>query len=257
MLTVGNLAGQGIVGGIKKLFGDDDGAEGHFKQAGKVLYDYSEESLIGSGFTAAGRAIGGDLEGAERCGKGMGRALGQGICLGGLLSGVPGFKELSKAGKSLGDVIGGGDAESARKRWTEEWVQEYQDPAFVKHMLTDVVVTTAGVAIGVATMGTATVPAAIGIGAGIGGGGGAIGNAAHQGIDMLEGKRDTFDAGELVGGALGGAAVGAATAGVAKAIQNGANGGAQGGAQNWKFGEQAARARIQNGTMPDYNAPGA
>ena len=53
---------------------------------------------------------------------GMGRATGRAVCGGGLLSEVPGFKELDKCGKSLGDVIGGGDEESARKRWTEEYV---------------------------------------------------------------------------------------------------------------------------------------
>merc|ERR1712037_185955 len=49
------------------------------------------------------------------------------VCGGGLLSEVPGFKELDKCGKSLGDVIGGGDEESARKRWTEEYVKEIQE----------------------------------------------------------------------------------------------------------------------------------
>jgi hypothetical protein len=59
-----------------------------------VWEKYSEESIVGSGVKAAVLAINKDLKGAERCGKGMGRAFGQAILGGGLLSDVPILKEV-------------------------------------------------------------------------------------------------------------------------------------------------------------------
>ena len=47
----------------------------------------------------------------------MGRATGQALLGGGMLESVPVFQEVATGGKFLGDMIGGGDDERARKRW--------------------------------------------------------------------------------------------------------------------------------------------
>ena len=66
---------------------------------------------------AAHMARTGDLDRARELGKGMGRATGKALLLGGVLKDVPLFHELATCGESLGDMIGGGDRESAEKRW--------------------------------------------------------------------------------------------------------------------------------------------
>ena len=146
---------------------------------------------------SAVHAIGGDTDEARRIAMGMGRATGRAVCGGGLLSEVPGFKELDKCGKSLGDVIGGGDEESARKRWTEEYVKEYKDPANWAN---------AGISVASAAMwltGPANVLGAAAVGAGIGAGE----DAAKQGVNMGYGKQDKFDFGDMIGSGLQGAYV--------------------------------------------------
>jgi len=101
--------------------------------------------------------------------------------------------------KSLGDVIGGGDTEQARKRWTEEWVEEYKDPMMLPKAGISVVVTAGAVVTTVATGGLGT-PAFVGVCAATGGvaAGGAAAAAA---------------------GAAAGVAVGAAAGGAVRAIQ--------------------------------------
>ena len=59
----------------------------------------------------------GNVERAEELGRGMGRATGKALLGGGILRDVPVFHELATCGESLGDMIGGGDDQSARRRW--------------------------------------------------------------------------------------------------------------------------------------------
>ena len=58
----------------------------------------------------------GNLQKAEELEKGMGRATGKALLLGGILKDVPVFHELATCGESLGDMIGG-DRKSAEQRW--------------------------------------------------------------------------------------------------------------------------------------------
>ncbi|XP_028402174.1 uncharacterized protein LOC114525153 [Dendronephthya gigantea] len=78
---------------------------------------YAEESVIGSCVAATVEAAKGNEEKSKEYLKGMGRATGKAVLGGGLLKDVPGFHELAVCGESLGDMIGGGDDESARERW--------------------------------------------------------------------------------------------------------------------------------------------
>jgi len=206
--------------------GDDSGAI-------RVWADYAEESLIGSGVVAAHMLAVGDQAGAIKYGKGSGRALGRTLSGGGLLSNVPIFKELEKCGKSLGDVIGGGDMESASKRWTKEWIEEYHDPNMWAKAGADVFVTGLTVAVGMLTGGASSIVAALGQGAIIGSTCGMLSNTSHQVIDMtvesnrfdeISGekrcpKRESFDVSGLIGGGITGAATGAAAGAFVRAIE--------------------------------------
>ncbi|ELU04209.1 hypothetical protein CAPTEDRAFT_212683, partial [Capitella teleta] len=49
-------------------------------------------------------------------------ATGQAVLGGGLLENIPVFQEISTTGKALGDLIGGGDTESAAKRY-EDYIE--------------------------------------------------------------------------------------------------------------------------------------
>jgi len=181
---------------------------GDVKGAGEVWEKYSEESVIGSGVRSAYHGITGDKEEAARIAKGMGRATGRALTGGGLLSEIPVFKELDKAGKSLGDVLGGGDTESARKRWTEEYVEEYCDGSNWAKAGVQAATVAGGIGVTLLTGGLATAPfyaAVSGAGAGLG----VANNAANQGIDIAAGKKDKFDSGELVGSGLTGGAMAA------------------------------------------------
>ena len=94
-------------------------AVGDREKAGELWQSYREESLLGSGLCAAGCAVKGDRGEAQRFGKGMGRAVGQGLTGGGILRAVPVLHELAVCGESLGDMIGGGDRDSAARRWKD------------------------------------------------------------------------------------------------------------------------------------------
>lgn len=96
-----------------------DAITGDTKGARQRWEDYSEQSVIGSGVKAAACAVQGDMEGANRCGKGMGRATGSALLGGGMLRNVPVLQELATCGDSLGDMIGGGNDEMARQRWKD------------------------------------------------------------------------------------------------------------------------------------------
>ena len=157
------------------------------------MVDYSEQSVIGSGARAAYHGINGDTEEATRIVKGMGRAAGRAVSQtvtgGGLLKEVPGFKELDKAGKSLGDLVVG-DTESAKKRFTEELYNEYTSGSnWAK----------AGVGIAAAGLTLATGGLGYGLVA-------AAKNAANQGIEIAAGEKENFDAGALIASGLIGAA---------------------------------------------------
>ena len=166
---------------------------GDTEAAGKAWVDYSEQSVIGSGARAAYHGINGDTEEATRIVKGMGRAAGRAVSQtvtgGGLLKEVPVFKELDKAGKSLGDLVVG-DTESAKKRFTEELYNEYTSGSnWAK----------AGVGIAAAGLTLATGGLGYGLVA-------AAKNAANQGIEIAAGEKENFDAGALIASGLIGAA---------------------------------------------------
>ena len=170
----------------KLVVGDTEGA-------GKAWVDYSEQSVIGSGARAAYHGINGDTEEATRIVKGMGRAAGRAVSQtvtgGGLLKELPVFKELDKAGKSLGDLVVG-DTESAKKRFTEELYNEYTSGSnWAK----------AGVGIAAAGLTLATGGLGYGLVA-------AAKNAANQGIEIAAGEKENFDAGALIASGLIGAA---------------------------------------------------
>jgi len=138
--------------------------------------------------------------------KGCGRATGQALLGGGLLSDVPIFKELSKCGKSLGDVMGGGDDEQAGKRWTEEYLQEISDPTYLQKAGVSIAGITSVTVVTVCTagLGTAAFLGAVAT-AGVAAGGAA--SISKQYIDTCAGKRDHVDAGEVFGLAAAGGIV--------------------------------------------------
>ncbi|CAK0846213.1 unnamed protein product [Prorocentrum cordatum] len=167
---------------------------------------YREESVLGSGAASALSALWGDAAEAERLGRGLGRATGQALLGGGLLSDVPVLKELSKCGKSLGDLIGGGDVEFARKRWTVEWHNEVTEPGALPKALVSVSMASGGLLVCLASSGLAA-PAYVAFSAVAGAAFTAGGAAACQGIDQLSGFRDLgdFSAGDMIGCAIVGA----------------------------------------------------
>ena len=89
----------------------------HPEKARERWNNYAKESVIGSFVAAVAEKTNGNDEKAAEYFKGMGRATGKAVLLGGFLRDVPVFHELAVCGESLGDVIGGGDTESARGRW--------------------------------------------------------------------------------------------------------------------------------------------
>ena len=205
---------------------------GDVQAARRVWTEYADESVIGSGITAVSAGINGDSATAKRRAKGCGRAFGRSLSGGGLLCNVPVFKELDKCGKSLGDVIGGGDMESASKRWTVELIQEYKDPNLWAKGVVDVAVTGATITVGLVTGGAGSVPVAAGMGALMGASSGLINNAAHQVIDMtIESNRvDAFGeksipkrthlcVSEMVGSSLTAAVAGAAAGAFVKSAE--------------------------------------
>jgi len=188
------------------------------KKAKADWNNYAHESVIGSGVTALVHAAQGNPAKAEEYGKGCGRAFGQAILGGGILKEVPVFKELSKCGKSLGDVIGGGDTEMARKRWTVEYVKEYSDPAEWAKAGISLGTTAGGVALCLLTAGAA-LPVVIGVSAGIGAGASVVDNVGKQTVDCIADPDKEFDIGEVLGAGLTGGALGAATAGIVEGIK--------------------------------------
>ena len=201
-------------------------AVGDRKKAGELWRAYREESLLGSGFCAAGCAVKGDRVEAKRLGKGMGRAVGQGLTGGGVLRSVPVFHELAVCGESLGDMIGGGEHESAARRWTDvyqetsvlgnavllaretdEQTRERRSGNLKKagaRAAISLAATGAAVGIGVATAGAGVAPS-IAVGSVTGGVASGTSKAAAEAV--TSGK---VDKGDVVGAILHGAASGAA-----------------------------------------------
>ena len=224
------------------ITGDLDGAANRWNT-------YAEQSVIGSGVYAAVEAARGNEERAIELGKGMGRATGSALLGGGLLRNVPVFHELATAGDSLGDVIGGGDTETAAQRWGD-----YAENSVIgsgvyaaveagkgnteraeelgKNMGKAAIsagITTAAVAATIATGGAAAplgAAAAAGVGAAVGAGVGAGAAAAEQAL-----RKDKIEAGDVVaaalmggvGGAVGGGMAGRAAAGRAAVAADVAN----------------------------------
>ena len=224
------------------LTGDLDGAANRWNR-------YAEQSVIGAGAYAAVEAARGNEERAIELAKGMGRATGSALLGGGLLRNVPVFHELATAGDSLGDVIGGGDTETAAQRWGDyaensvigsgvyaaveagkgntERAEELR-----KNMGKAAIsagITTAAAAAIIATGGAAAplgAAAAAGVGAVVGAGVGAGAAAAEQAL-----RKNKIEAGDVVaaalmggvGGAVGGGMVGRAAAGRAAVAADVAN----------------------------------
>ena len=224
------------------ITGDLDGAANRWNT-------YAEQSVIGFGVYAAVEAARGNEERAIELGKGMGRATGSALLGGGLLRNVPVFHELATAGDSLGDVIGGGDTETAAQRWGD-----YAENSVIgsgvyaaveagkgnteraeelgKNMGKAAIsagITTAAVAATIATGGAAAplgAAAAAGVGAAVGAGVGAGAAAAEQAL-----RKDKIEAGDVVaaalmggvGGAVGGGMAGRAAAGRAAVAADVAN----------------------------------
>jgi len=170
---------------------------GDLSKARQDWKDYSKESVIGSTVKAGAHAIKGDGYRAKRAIKGAGRATGHALVGGGLLpESIPIFKELNKAGKAFGDVITG-DAEQAKKRFTEELKNEYRDPKFLQIMALDLAATTTSIAVAICTAGLGTV-GFIAANAGSSAAASAAVNATDQGIDIMAGRKKKFDATDFV-----------------------------------------------------------
>lgn len=215
-------------------------------QAARDRWDvYANESFFGSGIWAAIEASRGNHDHANELGKGMGRSTGKILLGGGLLRDLPVLHELATCGDSLGDMIGGGDHASARKRWdyyAEESVvgsgiyaivetsrgqlaharalHQGCGKASAKAGIT-LVATAATVGTTVATMG-AGAPIAIAVGATVGA---TAGGAATAGVQAVDGTRNP---GDIVGNALLGGATGAIAGGIV--ARAGASGGTYAGA---------------------------
>jgi hypothetical protein len=179
-------------------------AAGDAETAGDVWQSYREESVLGSTVASAISAAYGDFEEAARLAKGSGRATGRALLGGGVFGDVPVFKELSKCGRSLGDLIGGGDLESAGRRWTEEYHSEVTDPdALPKAFVT---ISMVGSAVTVTTLSAGlALPAFLGIAATAGASATAGCTLACQGMDARAGKRSDVNVGDVIGSALAGA----------------------------------------------------
>ena len=181
----------------KLVTGDTEGA-------GKVWETYADESVIGSSACAI---FAGDKDEALKKLKGAGRAAGHALVGGGILpEAIPGFKELNKAGKALGDAVTG-DTEQAEKRFTEELVSEYKDPKLAQNICLGVAEVAAGVATGGLTSGLST-GAFVALNATAGAATSIAVNSADQGIDMAAGRRDHFDGTKLIEEGTAGAFVG-------------------------------------------------
>ena len=234
------MANLPVVHEVTTLFQSlGDALTGNLDEAANRWNRYAEQSVIGAGAYAAVEAARGNEERAIELAKGMGRATGSALLGGGLLRNVPVFHELATAGDALGDVIGGGDTETAAQRW-RDYVEDSVIGTGVyaaveagkgnteraeelrKNMGKAAIsagITTAAAAAIIATGGAAAplgAAAAAGVGAVVGAGVGAGAAAAEQAL-----RKNKIEAGDVVaaalmggvGGAVGGGMVGRAAAG--------------------------------------------
>ena len=112
---MGNLPVVQEVGTGFQVVGDY--ITGHPERAHERVHNYFEESVIGSAWAGIAQYFKGNHDNANEYFRGCGRATGKAVLGGGFMRDVPVFHELAVCGESLGDVIGGGDTESAAKRW--------------------------------------------------------------------------------------------------------------------------------------------
>ena len=112
---MGNVPGVHEVGTTFASLGDV--ITGDQEKARERWENYAKESVVGSYVASVVELCKDNPDKAEEYLKGMGRATGKAVLGGGFLRDVPVFHELAVLGESLGDVIGGGDTESAKKRW--------------------------------------------------------------------------------------------------------------------------------------------
>ena len=229
---MGNLPVVHEVGTSFAVLGDV--ITGHPEKADERLENYVKESVVGSYVASVVETCKDNPDKAEEYLKGMGRATGKALLGGGFLRDVPGFHELAVCGESLGDLMGGGDTESAKKRW-----ETYEESSVIGGGIAAIAakidgddekaekflkgcrkaalrcgVTAAGVAATAVTGGLAApygVAASAATGAAVGGATGAGSTALVQVIN--KGKVD--DAGAIVGNGLFGGVVGAVSEGYA------------------------------------------
>ncbi|ELU08824.1 hypothetical protein CAPTEDRAFT_208129 [Capitella teleta] len=201
---------------------------GNPKKAGQRWENYAEESVIGSGAASLVCLIANDKEKAEEYAKGMGRATGQAVLGGGLLENIPVFQEISTTGKALGDLIGGGDTESAAKRY-EDYIENSMIGSTVGSVVAKVegddkraeeLIKNAGKAtlsagmtggaIGLTVL-TGGLAAPLGTAASVAAGAtvGAASSATTGAVDQALYNDGEIDAGALVGGTIMGGATGA------------------------------------------------
>ncbi|ELU08803.1 hypothetical protein CAPTEDRAFT_208109 [Capitella teleta] len=201
---------------------------GNPKKAGQRWENYAEESVIGSGAASLVCLIANDKEKAKEYAKGMGRATGQAVLGGGLLENIPVFQEISTTGKALGDLIGGGDTESAAKRY-EDYIENSMIGATVGSVVARVegddkraeeliknagkAILSAGMtggAIGLTVLtGGLAAPLGTAVSMAAGATVGAASSATTGAVDQALYNDGEIDAGALVGGAIMGGATGA------------------------------------------------
>ena len=207
-----------------------DAITGNPEKARQRWHDYAKESVIGSYGAAVAEAIKGNDEKAEEYLKGMGRATGKAVLLGGVFRDVSVFHELAVCGESLGDVIGGGDTESARRRWGKyvessviggtvcaikaECDSDYERAEKLANGALKATLkfgaTAAGVGVTVATGGLAA-PLGVGVSVATGAVVGGVSGAGTCAIGQVIDKGKVEDVGAVVGSGLFGGTVGAIT----------------------------------------------
>ncbi|KAI8813495.1 hypothetical protein BJ742DRAFT_788496 [Cladochytrium replicatum] len=201
---------------------------GNSENASKRWERYMSESVLGSSVRAAVLAASGDYDTATEVAKGAGRATGKAITLAGIGGKIPVLHELSVAGESLGDLIGGGDVESAGKRWVAYKEDSVVGSSVAAAMaavgegnldeasrlggkagksLGQALITTAAIGASVMSAGLAA-PLGVGAAAVIAGATTAASSAGATVADaMIDGRE--IDKGAVVGGALLGSVAGA------------------------------------------------
>ena len=211
-----------------------DAITGHPEKALERWKNYAKESVVGSAVAGVVEFCDDNPDKAKEYWKGMGRATGKALLGGGFLRDVPVLHELAVCGESLGDVIGGGDTESAAKRW-ETYIESSVigggiaaiaakidgDDEKAKELLKGCgkatlrcTVTAAGVA-ATAVTGGLPAPYAVAASAATGAAVGGVTRAGSTALVQVTDKGKVDDAGAIVGSGLLGGVVGAVSKGIA------------------------------------------